>query len=171
MVLDMMHVTPVARPAFPRRFAYPAAVLACLATSSLGAWITRPAIPGWYAGLAKPVFNPPDAVFPIVWPILFAMMAVAVARVATRPEGTPMLRPALALFATQLVLNVSWSFAFFGRHSPAAGMLTVVFLLASIAATTAVFFRIDRPAGALMVPYLAWVSFATILNGAILALN
>ncbi|MET0481560.1 MAG: TspO/MBR family protein, partial [Aestuariivirgaceae bacterium] len=110
-------------------------------------------------------------VFPVVWPVLFALMALAVARIAVLPDESPMRKRGLILFATQLVLNVAWSFAFFGRESPAAGMLTLVFLFSAIAATLVAFWRLDSLAGALLLPYLAWVGFAGILNAAIVALN
>jgi tryptophan-rich sensory protein len=99
------------------------------------------------------------------------LIALAAGRVACLPAGTPMRRRALIFYGAQLVLNVVWSFAFFGRESPPAGMLTVVILLAAILATTILFWQLDRTAGLLMLPYLAWVGFAAILNAAILALN
>jgi translocator protein len=158
-------------PSATRWMAYPAALAACLCAALLGSWITGPHLQGWYAGLAKPWFTPPNRVFPVVWTLLVLMMGVAAGRVAASPAATPLQRRALVLFAAQLVLNVAWSFAFFGRESPEAGMLTVVFLFAAVGATTTVFWRLDRLAAWLMVPYLAWVAFAVVLNAAIVALN
>lgn len=158
-------------PVLPGRFAYPIALLACFSAAGIGSWLTAPHLANWYASLAKPSFNPPNAAFPAVWTVLYAMMAIAVARIATLPRGTPMQGRALIFFVSQLALNVVWSFAFFGRESPPAGMLTVVFLLASVAATTVLFWRIDRPAAYLMLPTVVWVGFAAVLNAAIVALN
>jgi tryptophan-rich sensory protein len=98
-------------------------------------------------------------------------MAVAAGRIASLPRGTPMRRRALIFYGAQLLLNVVWSFAFFARESPPAGMLAMVILLAAILATVILFWQLDRPASILMLPYLAWVIFAAILNAAILALN
>jgi benzodiazapine receptor len=158
-------------PGASRWLAYPAALGACLGAALIGSLITSPHLEGWYAGLAKPWFTPPNRAFPFVWTLLYLMMGVAAGRVAAIPRETPLQRRGLVLFAAQLVLNVAWSFAFFGRESPEAGMLTIVFLFAAIGATTTVFWRLDRLAAWLMVPYLAWVGFAVALNAAIVALN
>jgi tryptophan-rich sensory protein len=158
-------------PPTPPWLAYGLSLAACAGAAVLGSLATTPHLDPWYQTLAKPGFTPPNAVFPIVWPVLFLLMAIAAARVATRPRPTPARGTALAFFAAQLTINVLWSFAFFGRESPEAGMLTIVILIAAIAATLIVFWRIDRPAGLLLVPYLAWVAFAAVLNAAIVALN
>lgn len=157
-------------PGRPRWPAYAISFAVCLAAAAIGSRLTTPHLAGWYAGLAKPIFNPPNWVFPVVWPILYLTMAIAAARIAAGPDG-PARRAALVFFAAQLALNVLWSFAFIGRESPAAGMLTIVILIAAIAATTILFWRLDRPAGIMMLPYLAWVSFAAVLNGSIVAMN
>ncbi len=144
-------------------------VLVCLAAGWIGSIATTPAIPTWYAGLTKPPFNPPNAVFPIVWTILYVLMGVAAWRVwrTGLPEG----RTALLPFFIQLALNVLWSFAFFGAESPAFGLLVIALLWIAIAWTIAAFRPVDGPAALLLVPYLAWVSFAAVLNAAIWALN
>jgi len=154
-----------------RWLAYPVAIGACLGAGLVGSLLTAPHLDAWYTSLAKPWFTPPDGVFPVVWTILYVMMGVAAARVATLAGSPPLKRRSLVLFAAQLVLNVAWSFAFFGRESPEAGMLTIVFLFAAIGATTTVFWRLDRVAAWLMLPYLAWVAFAVALNAAIVAVN
>jgi benzodiazapine receptor len=159
------------RPPTPAWLAYGLSLAACAGAAVLGSLITTAHLDPWYRTLAKPAFTPPNQVFPVVWPVLYLMMAIAAGRIATRPRPTPARGTALAFFAAQLVLNVLWSFAFFGRESPEAGMLTIVILLAAIAATLLVFWRIDRVAGLLLVPTLAWVGFAAILNAAVVALN
>jgi len=155
----------------PRWLAYGAAFAASIAAAWVGEALTEPHLGTWYAGLAKPAFAPPDAVFPIVWPILYVLMALAAGRVASLPHDTPMRRRALIFYGAQLLLNLVWSFAFFARESPPAGMLTLVILLAAILATIVLFWQLDQPAAVLMLPYLGWVVFAAILNAAILALN
>lgn len=142
----------------------------CFAAAGVGSALTLPAIPTWYATLTKPPFNPPNAVFAPVWTLLYALMAVAMWRVWMRSTGERR-RHATAAFALQLALNVAWSAAFFTAHSPIAGLVVIVALLAAIIWTIAVFARIDALAAWLLVPYIAWVGFATVLNGAIWWLN
>jgi len=140
------------------------------AVGAVGSWVTLPQIPGWYAGLAKPWFTPPNAVFGPAWTILYLMMAVAVWLVARMPPSSAR-TTAIVLFVVQLTCNAIWSPAFFGLQSPRLGLAVIAVLLISLAATIAVFWRISRPAALLLVPYLAWVCYATALNGAIVALN
>lgn len=140
------------------------------AVGAVGSWVTLPQIPGWYAGLVKPWFTPPNAVFGPAWTTLYLMMAVAVWLIAkTQPTSARTL--AVGLFTAQLAFNAIWSPAFFGLQAPRLGLAVIVALLISLAATIAVFWRISRPAALLLVPYLAWVCYATALNGAIVALN
>ena len=122
----------------------------------------------WYASLQKPVWNPPNWLFGPVWTLLYASMAVAAWR-AWRSPNVP--RGAMLLFSVQLVLNALWSWIFFGLHLPGLAFLEICTLLAGIAATTWLFARADRIAGALMLPYLAWVAFAAALNFALWRLN
>jgi len=125
-------------------------------------------LPGdWYAGLAKPSFNPPNGVFAPVWSVLYLLMGIAAWR-AWRTRG---LDAAIALWLAQLALNAAWSWLFFGRHLLAVALVDIAVLLALIVATTIAFFRRDRAAGWMMVPYIAWVSFATVLNAALWHLN
>lgn len=145
------------------------ALIACFGAAQLGSAATTPNL-GWYAGLAKPPFNPPNLAFPVAWTILFALMAVALWRVAVLGRGDER-REALVAFAIQLALNVAWSFAFFAARSPLLGLVVIGALLASIAWTIVRFRRVDGWAGALLYPYLAWVAFASVLNASILALN
>jgi benzodiazapine receptor len=162
-----------------RRNLTPAADLVALAASIaialLAGWIgsvaTTASIPTWYAGLEKPSFTPPNAVFPVVWTILYVMMGVAAWR-AWRSGGEPFLwRTALLAYAIQLILNVLWPLAFFGAESPLGGLIVIVVLLAAVVATILAFRRLDGIAALLLVPYLAWAMFATVLNASILGLN
>lgn len=139
--------------------------------SGVGGSVTRPQILGWYATIEKPWFNPPNWVFAPVWTILFAMMAIAFWRILQVPTGTPGRRGAIVAYLVQLVLNAAWSIAFFGLNSPGAGLVVIGVFLVAIAVTVRRFAALDRTAAWLLAPYLAWVSFATILNAAIWRLN
>lgn len=144
------------------------AIAPVVIASVLGSAATVPQIPGWYAGLAKPPFNPPNWIFGPVWTTLFAMMAYAVFRILRQPLEA---RGALLAYHVQLALNLAWSCVFFGLNSPLGGMLVILPLLAMILVTIAAFRPIDRLAALLLWPYLAWVSFATLLNASIWWLN
>ena len=137
----------------------------------LGSMATTPNIPTWYAGLEKPSFNPPNSIFPIVWTALYVLMAVAAWLVWRAPASPPQRRAALVLYFVQLAVNVAWSFAFFGAQSPLAGLVVIAVLIVAIVATLLAFRRISGLAAVLLLPYLAWVAFAPVLNAAIYTLN
>lgn len=141
-------------------------VAGCLAVSAAGGIITAGSVGTWYPTLAKPPFTPPDWLFPPVWTALFILMGVAAWRV-WRQAGWPRSRPALGAFGAQLLLNVAWSFLFFGIHWIGAALAEIVVLLAAIIWTLALFARIDRLAAFLLVPYALWVGFAAVLTAAI----
>jgi tryptophan-rich sensory protein len=142
-----------------------------LLASSIGSFATVRAIPRWYAGLAKPSFNPPEWLFGPAWTVLYLMMAVAAWLVWKQGLGVPGVKLALIVFLAQLVLNSLWSILFFGLRSPLAGLVEIIVLWLAILATIFLFFRVSVPAGVLLFPYIAWVTFAAILNAAILRLN
>ncbi|WP_348766190.1 TspO/MBR family protein [uncultured Salinisphaera sp.] len=121
----------------------------------------------WYEQLNQPAGTPPDIAFPIAWTLLYIGMAVAAWRV-WRAAG---IGRALALFAAQLLLNALWMPVAFGAHALGWALIVIVALWLVLAATLAAFWRIDRLAGALLVPYLAWVSYAVYLNAGLLVLN
>lgn len=141
------------------------------AAATIGNLATMPAIPTWYAGLTKPSFNPPNWLFGPVWGLLYAMMAVAFWRILRLPAGAPGRGAAISAFLAQMTLNALWSVAFFGAQSPPLGFAVIAALWIAIAATIGLFRRLDRLAAWMLVPYLAWVSFAALLNGAIWRLN
>ncbi len=124
----------------------------------------------WYLELRKPAWNPPGWIFGPVWTLLYAAMAVAAWRV-WRASSPAERRPALTAWGLQLLLNAAWSWLFFGLHEPGLAFAEILALWAAILATTILFFRRDRVAGRLMVPYLAWVSFAAALNFALWRMN
>ena len=121
----------------------------------------------WYAALAKPSFNPPNAIFAPVWTVLYLLIAIAAWRV-WRVAG---FSAAIVLWLVQLAGNAAWSPLFFGAHQIGLALADIVLLDALVLATTVQFFRCDRVAGWLLVPYLAWIGFATLLNAAIWRLN
>ncbi|QDT37651.1 TspO/MBR family protein [Stratiformator vulcanicus] len=145
-------------------------ILLCLGAGSLGAIATTPEIAGWYQTLEKPSWNPPNSVFGPVWTTLFVMMAVA-AWLVWKPKGFRSAAIQLTLFAIQLLLNVAWSWIFFGMHQPGWAFIEIIVLWATILATAVTFFGRSMMAGWLMMPYLAWVSFAAVLNFTIWQLN
>ena len=145
-------------------------VALCFATSGLGAVATMPEIGTWYRALVKPAWNPPDAVFGPVWMTLYLWMAIA-AWLIWRPAGFAAARVPLVLFALQLVLHVAWSWIFFRLHQMGWAVVEIGVLWVMIFATTVVFFKNNKLAGSLMVPYLVWVGFASVLNFTIWRLN
>ena len=146
-------------------------IAACYGVSAIGSLWTLPEIPGWYAGLAKPGFNPPNWVFGPVWTLLYGLMAVAAWQVWKRPTEGSGRRAALALFWVQLGLNLLWTLVFFHEHQIALALGAICVLWLAVLLTMAMFWRVRRSAGVLMLPYLLWVSFATALNAGIARLN
>jgi len=145
-------------------------IAACLFVGALGAISTASSVDTWYPGLNKPTWNPPDSVFGPVWTTLYVMMGVSVWLVWRRRQISET-RVAMMLFAAQLVLNAIWSLLFFGLQRPGYAAIEIVLLWLAIVATIVVFARVSKPAAWLLVPYLAWVSFATFLNFTIWRLN
>lgn len=135
------------------------------------AWIGSRFLPGeWYASLAKPAWTPPNAVFAPVWTVLYVLMAVA-AWLVWRRAGFSRAGTALVLFVVQLCLNALWSYSFFGLERVDIAFVDIVALWVLILVVIVLFWRVDRRAGALMVPYLLWVGFASYLNLELWRLN
>jgi len=150
-----------------------AAVLAVELVGASGSVFTVGGL-DWYATLQRPPIAPPNWLFGPVWTLLFAGMGIAVWLVWRHRERSSvggLADRALALFAVHMVVNVAWSGAFFGLQSTAIGLAVILVLWALILATMVAFYRIDWRAGALLAPYLAWVSFASLLNGWLWVLN
>ena len=120
--------------------------------------------PLWYATLTKPGFTPPDWVFAPVWIVLFIMMGVSLYFIWDY-------RPALTAFTIQLLLNISWSVIFFGLRQPLYALVEIILLWISILVTVLRSYKVSKQAGYLLVPYLLWVSFAAVLNLAIVLVN
>lgn len=146
-------------------------VIGSIISGSIGSIATTPAIPVWYAGLIKPSFQPPNWLFGPVWTLLFALMGTAAFFVWRKGINNKQVRFALMMFVFQFILNIMWSFAFFGAHSPYLGLLVIIPLWISIIMTIILFYRVRVVSGLLLIPYICWVSFAMILNAAIYSLN
>ena len=137
---------------------------ACVVTGYSGAMFS----PGeWYRALNKPRWTPPDGVFPVVWSLLYVCIAVSAARVAPLPDSDY----AMGFFAIQIALNALWSPVFFGLKRMRTALFVLFGLWLSVAAMLATFWQLDRIAGALIVPYLAWVTIAGALNYSVLRRN
>jgi tryptophan-rich sensory protein len=137
----------------------------------IGSLFTTSAIPTWYATLQKPSFTPPNWLFAPAWTTWFLMMGVALYRIWTSKAKTPEKQRAEKLFYLQLVLNAFWSILFFGLRAPTLAFAEIILLWGLILITLIRFWQIDRWAGMLLIPYLAWVSFAASLNFAVALLN
>jgi len=146
-------------------------LLVCLAAGFLGSAFTTPSIPTWYAFLVKPSFNPPNWLFAPVWTILFILMGISAFLVWQKGLKKKGVKKALVFFLAQLIFNVLWSFFFFKFHSPFLALLDIIFLWFLILLTMIKFFKINNTAGLLLIPYLLWVSFASVLNYAVYWLN
>ncbi len=147
-------------------------VLGCELVGILSALIVPTAQSAWFQALEKPFFNPPNWLFGPVWTLLYAFMGVAAYLVwRQRDRLRQPVRQALLLFAGQLALNAAWTPVFFGLQAVGAALVVIVLLDVALALTIRAFFPLSRTAGWLLVPYLAWVLFATVLNAAIWLLN
>jgi tryptophan-rich sensory protein len=146
-------------------------VLVVAVAAAIGARVTAPAVENWYPELPKPSWTPPVRIFAPVWMLLYTMMAVAAAIVwVMRDRGGDVCCP-LGAFGVQLLLNVGWSVLFFGLKSPLLGFLDICLLWIATGATATQFFLVSRPAGWLMAPYWACLTFAVVLNAAILLMG
>ncbi|MFH1541625.1 MAG: TspO/MBR family protein [bacterium] len=146
-------------------------VLVVFFAGFIGQLFTFPSIATWYAALNKPFFNPPNWIFGPVWTTLYLMMAVAAYLVWQKGWGDKSVRTALFIFLIQLMLNSLWSILFFGLHQPIWAFIEIIFLWSAILLTILRFKKLSQPAAWLLIPYLLWVSFASLLNLFIVMLN
>jgi len=146
-------------------------IVACQGAGLLGSIFTTMSVFTWYPTLAKPWFTPPPGVIPAVWTVLFTLMGVSLFLAWRAGLTSPEFRGAAYAFAAQFVFNILWSAAFFGLQSPKAGLAVIAMLWILILLTIYRFYPLSREAALLLVPYIAWVSFAAILNYSILQLN
>ncbi len=137
----------------------------------IGAVATAPAISSWYVYLNKPFFTPPGWLFGPAWTLLYLLMGISAYLVYQKGFRDEKVKHALYLFAVQLGLNILWSFIFFGFKLPLPAFAEIVVLWVFIYLTIKAFLKLDKTAGYLMVPYLAWVTFASLLNFAVALMN
>ena len=147
-------------------------IMTCLAVGYFSSLVTRENIDTWYVTLRKPIFNPPNWLFAPVWTVLYAMMGYAAGRVWNKiDQEEANVKKAFLFFLIQLALNALWSFLFFGLQNPMLALVEIILLWLMIYETHVQFKKIDKLAGQLLIPYLIWVSFATILTASIWYLN
>ena len=145
-----------------------ASILLCLIVGLGGSIFTFKEIPGWYAGLQKPFFSPPNWIFGPVWTTLYILMGIAFYLIWIKGKKN---KKAMIIFGWQLAANFLWSMLFFGMHSPALALVDIVALWTLIYLTIKEFSKISKFSAYLLYPYLAWVSFASLLNAAVWWLN
>ena len=148
-----------------------ACILGPLVCGGAVGFLTMGDITGWYATLNKPWFTPPNYVFGPVWTVLYILMGISLYLVIAAGWEKKEVKRGAMVFGAQLGANLLWSFLFFGLHSPIAGLVCILVLLALIVATIVTFRRVSVTVAWLLVPYLAWVCIATALNAGVVILN
>lgn len=146
-------------------------ILGCQLVGILGTPFTISAIPTWYATLNKPFFSPPNWIFAPVWTLLYLLMGVSLYLIWTHRGKKKQTREAIMYFLAQLACNFLWTPVFFGLKSPFLALIVIIIMWILIVFTIKRFYALSKTAGYLLIPYLSWVSFATMLNAAILLLN
>ena len=146
-------------------------LLVPLIFGALGGWITIKSVGTWYPGIAKPDFNPPNWLFGPVWSTLFVLIGVSAYLVWVKKDQVAHFPRTVAIYFIQLILNLAWSFLFFYNHLIGAALIEIVALLVAIIVNGLMFYKIDKTAGLLFIPYFLWVSFATFLTYNIFILN
>ena len=146
-------------------------IIICLAAGFIGTIFTNPSIPTWYESLKKPSFNPPAWLFSPVWTALFIIMGISLFLVWQKGLNYNGVKIALIVFGIQLILNILWSILFFGLRSPLTAFIEIIILWILILMTILIFYPISKTAALLLLPYILWVSFASILNFSLWQLN
>jgi tryptophan-rich sensory protein len=147
---------------------------ASFGAAAFGSYFTFQSVDSWYPTLEKPSWRPPNAAFGPVWTVLYTLMAISAWLVWRRDDATtspPARKQALLAWGIQLALNAAWSAVFFGARSPGGGLAVIAALVPAIAANAVLAGRVSKLAGLLLVPYLAWTTFAAVLNARIWQLN
>ena len=147
-------------------------VVVCLTIGYLSSIVTQSSIKTWYPTLIKPVFNPPNWIFAPVWSMLYIFMGIAAGLVWNKHENNKeLVKKGLLFFGVQLFFNALWSYLFFGLNNLLLASIEIILLLLMIFETYVIFKKLDKKAGYLFIPYMAWVSFASILTISIFILN
>ena len=143
-------------------------ILLPLLVGGISGYFTSQSIPNWYVYLNKPSINPPNYLFGPVWTLLYILMGISFYLMLNKPKVNWLL---VGIFITQLILNFFWSFIFFNAHNLGLALFEIILLWASILAMIILFYKTNKWAAILNIPYLLWVSFATLLNYSIYSLN
>jgi translocator protein len=147
-------------------------IVTCVGIGYFSGMVTRESITTWYPTLIKPIFNPPNWIFAPVWSLLYIMMGIAAGIIWNKIDtNEKAVVKAMKYFVIQLALNALWSSLFFGFHNVFLALIEIILLWLMIFETFSHFKKIDKLAGQLLIPYLCWVAFATILNASIWWLN
>lgn len=147
------------------------AIIGCELVGIVSTPFTISAIPTWYRTLNKPFFSPPNWIFGPVWTTLYLLMGISAFLIWQKGLKKKKVKEAITYFGIQLFLNFIWTFLFFGLRNPLLGLIDIVVLWIFIVLTILKFYKLSKPAAYMLIPYLLWVSFATILNFSILILN
>ena len=146
-------------------------IAVCLLAGVIGSLFTYSSIPTWYAALIKPALNPPNWIFGPVWTTLYILMGISLYLIIKKGKPDRTIWTAIIVFAVQLVLNTLWSIVFFGNHMLFLALVIIIALWLMILMNIILFYKLDKWAGILLIPYILWVSFATYLTYALWMLN
>ncbi len=146
-------------------------IIICEGAGILGSIFTTKSVSGWYLTINKPNFNPPSWIFGPVWILLYLLMGISVFIIWSKFNDHSLFKSAIIIFSIQLLLNVFWSFLFFGQKSPLLAFIEIIFLWIAILITIIVFYKLNHLSAYLLIPYILWVSFASVLNYFIWRLN
>ncbi len=145
-------------------------ILLTMSVGGLSGYATLDGVTGWYTTLNKPSFNPPNYLFGPVWSLLYLLMGISLFLIL-RAKKSPARSKSIAAFTVQLILNFFWSIIFFRFHAVGIALVEIVLMWLAILAMIVISYRVNKPASLLQIPYICWVSFATLLNAAIYYLN
>ena len=146
-------------------------IVVCLFAGVIGSIFTYPSIPTWYAALIKPALNPPNWIFGPVWTTLYILMGISLYLIIKKGKPDRAAMTAIIFFVLQLALNSLWSIVFFGNHMLSLAFVNIIALWIAILINIVLFYKLDKWAGILLIPYILWVSFASYLNFAVWMLN
>ncbi|MBD3362780.1 tryptophan-rich sensory protein [Candidatus Dojkabacteria bacterium] len=146
-------------------------IILCQTAGIIGSIFTTPNIQPWYSNLNKPFFNPPNWIFGPVWIILYTLMGISLYLISKKIKKNKNAESAIIIFVIHLVFNSAWSIVFFGLQNLFGGLVVIIILNIFIFYLIYIFYKINRTASFLLIPYLLWVMFATLLNISIYILN
>ncbi len=144
-------------------------IIICIIIGSSGAYFTAQSVNTWYPTLVKPFFNPPNYLFGPVWTTIFILLGICLWGLLKSKH--PLTKKVLSIFIIQFVLNIIWSFLFFGLKNPAFALVDILFLLVTLFLFIVTLYKIEKWLAATQILYVLWVIFATILNASIVYLN